>query len=544
MKHKLKYVTAEILKRAATLFAVSALFLIPILYYWAVLDFVFIDRPGSWPDTPDRFWAIVLKSSPTSPTPEGPTKTNEATGTADTVTSPGTASGETGEIFILHQAEELAALGYEASDAEYLPDGSFALGKLPLPSLIGNAFSISDTTELRLSYSYPYESAPKQAVYSEVTVPRLLAEVYMGYIIVDAGGELAVLDSDGRELLRYPHGQFEPAYTRDLEGNPLFCRDITETVEYTADDGELKTEERQKREYFRISDGEMLPSDYRDDTDGRGLYFDYPAYYGVGDSAVRRLYRLETEVTEDKDGNVTAKDKLKWAYSVTGYYYDRAFPFVSGSAFAQQITGYRGFKDRPLEACYILNEDGTFSYRSLAEHFNKDGRYLIETARLPVSFGEESIGSFYFDHGYIRTRIVMIDWNNFYYSSGARNQKVYSDEDVLIDRNGERFEIPFGYELRAYSSGMLLLEKDGRFGYMDYTGAWIAQPIFTYAEPFYEGLAVVGKKDGSRAVISTDGHEVIPEGEFEYISHSSSGVIAAYGDGAWTLIRKMAKTAP
>ena len=77
---------------------------------------------------------------------------------------------------------------------------------------------------------------------------------------------------------------------------------------------------------------------------------------------------------------------------------------------------------------------------------------------------------------------------------------------------------------------------------MDYTGAWIAQPIYDFAQPFYEGLAVVGFGEGDRLMIDTEGNIVIPMGAYDYISNASSGVIAAWRDGhGWDILHKMAK---
>jgi hypothetical protein len=98
----------------------------------------------------------------------------------------------------------------------------------------------------------------------------------------------------------------------------------------------------------------------------------------------------------------------------------------------------------------------------------------------------------------------------------------------MIYTNGKEFEIPSGYDVIAYSSGMILLKHNGKYGYMSYTGAWVVQPTLSYAEPFYEGLAVIGDGRGNYALIDTEGNFVIPYGVFSYISNASTGVIAAY----------------
>lgn len=57
------------------------------------------------------------------------------------------------------------------------------------------------------------------------------------------------------------------------------------------------------------------------------------------------------------------------------------------------------------------------------------------------------------------------------------------------DRAG-RMNIPEG-DFYGFSNGMALIEKNGRFGYIDKTGKEIVSPIYHYAEPFVNGTAVV-----------------------------------------------------
>ena len=132
--------------------------------------------------------------------------------------------------------------------------------------------------------------------------------------------------------------------------------------------------------------------------------------------------------------------------------------------------------------------------------------------------------------------------NGDYYNYKDNNKMiVYSSEEVLLDTKGEQFPIPVDYELNGYSDGILLLEKDGVFGFMDTTGAWIAEPIYTYAEAFYEGLAVLKTADGRYGLIDTNGNIVLPFG-YEHISSCSDGVVVAYSDeNGWEIFKKMTK---
>ena len=44
-------------------------------------------------------------------------------------------------------------------------------------------------------------------------------------------------------------------------------------------------------------------------------------------------------------------------------------------------------------------------------------------------------------------------------------------------------------------------------------------------------------------MLDTEGNIVIPAGQYDYISDVSSGVVAAYKDGVWSVLHKMARFA-
>jgi len=97
-----------------------------------------------------------------------------------------------------------------------------------------------------------------------------------------------------------------------------------------------------------------------------------------------------------------------------------------------------------------------------------------------------------------------------------------------------------GYSIVAYSDGVVLLEKKGRYGFLETaTGQWIADPQYTYAEPFCEGLAVIGYADGKRCMIDTEGNVVLPM-VYDHISQCSNGTVVAYAEGqGWSIYNKM-----
>ena len=105
-----------------------------------------------------------------------------------------------------------------------------------------------------------------------------------------------MLDADGNALVSFGYGDYEPAYTRDLSGHALFSKDGAEAVEYYGTTYEIPA-----KEYYYIENGEMVRSDYNDLTDNRGLYFDYPAYYGVSDTDINRFPNVNREITPTED---------------------------------------------------------------------------------------------------------------------------------------------------------------------------------------------------------------------------------------------------
>ena len=73
---------------------------------------------------------------------------------------------------------------------------------------------------------------------------------------------------------------------------------------------------------------------------------------------------------------------------------------------------------------------------------------------------------------------------------------------------------------------------------MDHTGRWIAQPEYDTAEPFVEGLAVLGR-NGNVGLIDTEGNIVIPL-IFDNVQSCSGGIISAWDkDNGWAIFNKL-----
>lgn len=134
------------------------------------------------------------------------------------------------------------------------------------------------------------------------------------------------------------------------------------------------------------------------------------------------------------------------------------------------------------------------------------------------------------NHGYINTKgevaIPLI-------YSGARNfsdghafiqeQKGDTEYYGLIDKKGNKI-IPceYGGLLPAFSEGLTVLNKDGKYGYLDHSGKTIVEFEYEVARPFHDGLAVV-RKNGKWGVIDKKA-KVVLEPKYDYIFEYSEGL--------------------
>lgn len=475
------------------------------------------------------------------------------------------------ELRALPGAGSLSSAGYYTSDLSYV-NGAFVLGVMP-SLVLPQTYSLRTRITQQLSYEQLTDYAQFTAVYTDREEERPAIELYMGYLLVDNGSEIDIYDSLGNYLMSFNDSEYALAYARDSAGNPLFYK--TETVTYTLpangdivrdedgqrvrdphekEDGVLMegrledendatreypaTVTEQRRAYYRIaSNGSyFVRSDYDDSTDSRGVNFDYPSYYGVTDSNISLGVETFEKFTQNIDGEISLTHDAEWKYyrygsAISDDTYARAYSF-SESLGCVVTEGY--YHDGGL---YFVNASGNRAFNTFKKYNDENAdRYVIENLMPPITDGEESIGYFYYDHGYVRARLEKIDYWNY-----DKNNKiqVYSSEEILINTRGERFAIPSGFNLKGYSDGMLLLEHNGLYGFMDISGDWVAEPIYSYAEAFHEGLAILKTSDGRYGMIDTDGNIVLPFA-YKSISSVSSGIIAAFSDEyGWQIIRKM-----
>ena len=249
----------------------------------------------------------------------------------------------------------------------------------------------------------------------------------------------------------------------------------------------------------------------------------------------------QTEITDADgkyitDGNGTLEidgvyykvvTKVKWGYKnaagtvVIEPQYAMAYEFsADGLAAVTDESGSLFFINTAGKEVVSIRK--TVYVRPPELSYTRIRQFYYEAYQKDVS----ELGMYYYDRGYVMVRYSWVGTIN------ASN--IYGDFRYLLDTKGKRFEIPGGYRLCNYSDGILLVEKDGLYGYMDLDGGWVSDGLYTDASPFLQGLAVCCR-DGKYGMIDTEGNTVLPFA-YEYLSDVSSGVIAAYSEArGWEL---------
>ncbi len=242
----------------------------------------------------------------------------------------------------------------------------------------------------------------------------------------------------------------------------------------------------------------------------------------------------EPETTEDEGDYVILKSfEKRLAYGYYSWNIVTSFRYKYLYAFSEEL----GAGIMPDGRMLFINIHGWPVITGENYYIAPNGRFCYSIYAEPFLRGMDSLGCYYYNNGYVR--VQQIDTDSFW----GNPDWLVGSYDYLIDDEGKRFESPDGYRLVSYSDGILLLERDGYYGYYSVKGEWIAQPIFTYARPFFEGIGVIGFSNGIKGAIDTEGNVLVPF-EYSYISHPSSGVIALCDYvGNWSILLKTEKIA-
>ncbi len=304
----------------------------------------------------------------------------------------------------------------------------------------------------------------------------------MGFILLADGEKREILAPNGAVINVQDDHYLAFVSARTSSGTPVF---------FDCNTGKYVT---------LLTDGTINECDYDEKRDFRGLVFDYPSYFGQSDNYNCSISfdgkRFGYEINGEDAKNVPNSYEMAHNYSEGfGCCYD---------------------KDNRV---YFFNELGRLRIGGLMVNADMYGSGDIND--------ERALGYYYFDEGLTRVTVKK-------YQKG----KLVENYHTFINRKGEEFKTPADYSVYSYSCGRILLEKDGKFGYMTSRGKWICDPLYTYARPFFEGLAVVGEKDGKKGMIDKNGEYVIPP-IFDEICDCSGGVITVYDrEMGWQVLNK------
>lgn len=572
------------------------------IYYFGILDVSFIERPRAWKDNLSLYSEMVSPHTEKVDKEEEPKK--EETGhkkpdkETEKVPPEDTEKPQPDQNTPSYQmptyltVDEMEKQGYYRTDKVF--DDSCVFAKLVCEYSWPKEFSYSWKTydkEIVTTYDDGTESTVRV---EKKSGERAAIELYMGYIIYDDDEKIYLIGPDGAVLTEYNDKEFVPAYTRDKEGRPLFYKYKEVTEKYPVvlgkkkEDGTYEWKKtakltfKDKVYYYLAENGKTFKeAEYNDATDNRGLYFDYPTYYGTTDSKLSRYYLNTTRFFTPLKGETTILDNVFWTYSkdklkLSDFKFDSdgflitdnekdkektkkdLFPYTSAYNYSEKYAAVfmdidwtydhdvknaegkveKKTFDVTTNELRIINEKGEVMFESRKNFFSELKWTAHEKYSRPLLSGISSIGSYYFDHGLMRLRIQ--SWDCYYFAE-FDTVKIVTDDDVLVRPNGDIYQLPTGYTLVSYSDGIILLEKDGKYGYMNYLGNWIRDPELLDASPFVEGVAVCKNEEGNYGVIDTEGKAVIPF-IYKYVSNISGGNIAAYSESTgWTVYQKMTK---
>lgn len=378
--------------------------------------------------------------------------------------------------------------------------GDFVLTKSALE--LPDEFSVGTET-VKKAVKYTKGTSKEIFIkYENEEVDIKAVELYMGYIIINsADGSSTLYNSDGQMLVSLEDKT--PANKRTYDGTPVFKDAKNKNYIFSIENGAFE----------EIADTKIV----------YGLEYDYPAYsYKTPDGVhIYPSYVKSKKVYTYFDGE-DEKQEIKTNYA-------KAYSFgPDGYALVKLTSGSVRIIDSTGKAVHTASAAAYTYYPD-----GSDGGYSILVQRmymLPYVNDISAIGSGTVDkYGWMRIRIQLKGR-----SAGVKG-KIVGDYETLINTSGKLFDIPKGYTLEGYSDGVLLLSKNGLYGYYSIEGKWIANPIYTFAAPFVQGLAAVGYKDGTVGMIDTNGNVVLPFA-FRYISNVSSGLVAAYSDvGGWEI---------
>ena len=471
-------------------------------------------------------------------------------------------------------------LGYYPTNADFSAENSI-LAKITPKSEFENIFSSQKTKKPVLQKTESKKGGYTYSL-SEKEVDRPLLVPYYGYIIYTDAKSRRLLDSS-LEVLVSDFSGYEPAYKQELAGNPLFIKDgeyyfyydgkeyngvVYDKIDENTFSSLTETPVPNSYEYFTYNHDLLLNMLASADTsdralenivlslpDSAGMVQYYPENSTDTDRSIFSVTnntdifseylipfchhsyekeQINTDNTSEKPQYELSGDTYAWGYldkdgnMAIEPQYKMSYPFC--------YSGYAVVQDDSERICFIDTNGKTIydPYRTLVDYPGLSSNYIHDGFYPREVYSTDNTGMFYFDYGYTLVRRKIVDSANGY--------KVQRETNDLVTADASTFNYPLDYNLVAYSDGLLLLEKNSLYGYMDLSGKWLVKPTLEYARPFSEGLAVIGYTSDKLGVIDTKGNTVLAFC-YSHIEDASGGLLCAYSSElGWRVYSKMSTT--
>ena len=222
-----------------------------------------------------------------------------------------------------------------------------------------------------------------------------------------------------------------------------------------------------------------------------------------------KTYLVEKKLAwgfKDAEGNVVVPAKYKTVYQFT----------------KDGVASVISFEDEVI----VVNRTGKEIFNRVAEpvKYSPAMQNVVKTHRRhlgAVNSDLSSIGMYYFDRGYCLVRYAEAHQKHI--------DLINISEYRLATKSGGYYTVPGNYSIVNYSDGIIVVEKDGLYGYFSIDGRWVSAASFSEARPFLQGLAVVRDENGKYGMINTEGDFILPMC-FDYVSDASRGFVATWSE--------------
>ncbi|MBR5767382.1 MAG: WG repeat-containing protein [Clostridia bacterium] len=350
-------------------------------------------------------------------------------------------------------------------------------------------------------------------IFNETDVPDTTSDDGTSDVPTDSETNEPDLTSDGNSGSDPADTETEPPATDPGTTNPAVT-EVTETEPPASDETGLQTGVATAVEgtfNAEPEDTDTDSSDSSDTPDDTSETEPFPTDVSDGDVIVvnGKTYIVEKKLAwgfKDSNGNIVIPAKYKTVYSFT----------------ADGVASVISFEDEVIVVSktgkIIFNRvEEPVKYSSLMSNVVKTHRRHLGAVNSDLS----SIGMYYYDRGYCIVRYAETHQKDI--------NLVNISEYRLANKSGGYYTVPGNYNIVNYSDGVIVVEKEGLYGYFSIEGRWVSPASYIEARPFLQGLAVVRNKDGKYGMINTYGEFVLPTC-FDYISDVSRGHVVTWSE--------------